>query len=97
MRNQESKDTKDMKYILQPLYGNIDRISSSRSKTYICQWCRIIHNRIVSYQTSDFLEKHTVNKHAGWTAYPGPADIQKFEREQKEKLQLKRNMETESD
>jgi hypothetical protein len=99
MRNQESKDTKDMKYILQPLYGNqdIDRISSSRSETYICQWCRIIHNRIVIYQTSDFLEKHTVNKHAGWTAYPGPADIEKFEQKQKEKLQLKRNMETESD
>jgi len=90
MRSQESKETKDMKGILQPLCGNqnIARISSSNSKTHICQWCRIIHNRIVCYQTSDFLENHTVNKHAGLTAYPGPADIQKFEQEQKKKQQL---------
>jgi hypothetical protein len=87
IQNRELKDMKYMKDILQSLYGyqDIDRISSLNSKTYICQWCRILHNRIVCYQTTDFLERHTVDKHAGWTAYPGPADILKFEQEQKER------------
>jgi hypothetical protein len=97
IQNQEPKDTKDTKDILQASYGISIITGISSSNSYICQWCRILRNRIVCYQTSDFLERHTVEKHAGWTAYPGPADIQKFEREQKEKLQLKRNMETESD
>jgi hypothetical protein len=100
IQNREVKDMRDMKDFVQSSYGNPNMAEIStcrRSKAYICQWCRIIHNRIASYQTSDFLEKHTVNKHAGWTAYPGPADIQKFEREQMEKQQLKRNMETKSD
>ena len=92
IQNQELKAMKDTKGILQPSYGNqkIARISSSNSKTYICQWCRITCNRIICYQTLDFLEKHTINKHPGRTAYPGPVDIQKYEWELMEKQESRK-------
>jgi hypothetical protein len=89
-QNQELKGVKDSKDIPQCYYENLNIVGISSSKTYICQWCRILLNRIVCYQASDFLEKHTVAKHPGLTAYPGPVDIQKFEREQKEKQQPER-------
>lgn len=78
IQNLELKDTKD---ILQPYYGNQNIGEGSRTRTSTCLCCR------VCYLTLDFLEKHTVDRHPGLTAYPGPADIQKFEREQREKQQ----------
>jgi hypothetical protein len=50
--------------------------------TYSCAYCSISKiESITSFNTSDLLERHVIRKHPGWTAYPGPADIQKFERE----------------
>ena len=54
--------------------------------TYSCAYCRISkYGNIPSFNTSDLLERHVIKKHPGWTAYPGSADIQKFEREFREK------------
>ena len=46
-------------------------------------------------QTTHDYEVHIVTRHLGKPAYPGPADIQKFERERKEKQQKKREEEEE--
>jgi hypothetical protein len=65
--------------------------------TYSCSYCRISsHESIASFGTSDLLERHVIKKHSGWTAYPGPADIEKFAWEQKEKQQQKRKKEGDS-
>ena len=54
--------------------------------TYSCAYCNISNGgSATSFITSDLLERHVVTKHAGWTAYPGAIDIQKFELREKEK------------
>jgi hypothetical protein len=54
--------------------------------TYSCAYCSISKvGSITSFSTSDLLERHVIKKHQGWTAYPGSVDIQKFEREFREK------------
>jgi hypothetical protein len=58
--------------------------------TFSCEYCRIISSiskssnyniSPSSFDTLDLYERHIVKNHAGHTAYPGPADIQRFERE----------------
>jgi hypothetical protein len=69
---------------------HLNNATGHHSNAYICKWCQITSNRIICYQTSDYLEKHAVVKHPGLTAYPGPADIQKLEKELRAKQQRKR-------
>jgi hypothetical protein len=89
------------------LIGNPSVLSSAPSApsvqqpteefTYSCAYCSISKvESITSFNTSDLLERHVIKKHSGWTAYPGPADVQKFEREQKEKQQQKSKKEGDS-
>ena len=32
----------------------------------------------LKYENEDLLEEHVVQKHVGWTAYPGESDLEKF-------------------
>lgn len=66
--------------------------------TYSCDYCRISRSNgrsLTSFDSLDLKERHVIKKHSGWTAYPGSADIQKFEGEHKEKQQQKRRKEDE--
>lgn len=49
-----------------------------------CKYCTIL-GYIISFDNSDLLERHTVERHSGWTAFPGPPDLEKYKRELKEK------------
>jgi hypothetical protein len=55
--------------------------SSSCAK---CPYCSII-GYAMTFSNTDLLERHVVQRHAGWTAYPGPSDLEKFSRELKKK------------
>jgi hypothetical protein len=44
-----------------------------------CQYCDILGYDRIPYSDMDSLERHTIQKHpGGWTAYPGPADLERF-------------------
>ncbi|MGC1132328.1 MAG: hypothetical protein WA941_05870 [Nitrososphaeraceae archaeon] len=38
-----------------------------------------------TFSNADLLKRHVVQRHAGWTAYPGPPDLEKYRRELMEK------------
>ena len=88
--NQENLHTEDYN----PVHDSSTPPSTPSAKqpseelTYSCAYCSIMKGgSATSFITSDLLERHVVKKHAGWTAYPGPIDIQKFELREKEKDQ----------
>lgn len=42
----------------------------------------------MGFSNIDLLERHVVQRHPGWTAYPGQLDLDKYREEQKEKGQV---------
>lgn len=64
----------------QPQYNEAQMANS-------CEYCRIIdgNGNIYPFDSSDLYLRHVVKRHKGWTARPGPADIEKFKRELNEK------------
>jgi DNA replicative helicase MCM subunit Mcm2 (Cdc46/Mcm family) len=49
-----------------------------------CPYCNII-GYDMTFGNIDLLERHVVQRHRGWTTYPGPADLEKYKRELTEK------------
>lgn len=39
----------------------------------------------MTFSNTDSLERHVVQGHQGWTAYPGPPDLEKYKHEPSEK------------
>jgi hypothetical protein len=50
---------------------------------YFWPYCSIGNgnSNTTSFDTLDLKERHVIKKHPGWTAYPGPPDLQKYEKE----------------
>lgn len=66
--------------------------------SYSCDYCRIIHDinnciksskkyNKTSFDTLDLKERHVIMNHPGWSSYPGPPDLEKFEQELKKTRQ----------
>lgn len=49
-----------------------------------CPYCSII-GYDATFSNEDLFIRHVVQRHQGWTAYPGQPDLEKYKRERKEK------------
>jgi predicted transcriptional regulator len=61
-------------FSLHPPDKVIERFSNGK---YTCKYCKIVGYDL-KYENEDLLEEHVVQKHVGWTAYPGESDLEKF-------------------
>lgn len=57
------------------------------SSTHICPYCHI-QGYSMGFCNTDLLERHVIQRHAGWTAYPGPPDLEKYKHQLNEKGRL---------
>jgi hypothetical protein len=81
LENRGSDDTNDSNGIIRSSTSQ-QQIERDR---FFCKYYTILNNGNVTFTSSDLYIRHVVKSHKGWTAYPGSADIQKFEREFREK------------
>jgi hypothetical protein len=63
---------------------NVQDSGTSSGKTYPCPYCNVTQHDL-TFSTTDLLVRHVVQRHPGWTAYPGQPDIEKYTRELKDK------------
>ena len=59
-------------------------IPSPLSPLHPCPYCGIIGHD-TTFSNTDLLEKHVVQRHRGWTTYPGQPDLEKYKQELNEK------------
>jgi hypothetical protein len=52
-----------------------------------CPYCSI-NGYDIEFDSTDLLERHVIQRHAGWTAYPGPPDLEKYKQELNQKGKL---------
>lgn len=68
----ENDDVRGGEILLQPPDGDNDG-------SYSCPYCDS------KFDSEDLYVKHVVKRHVGWTAYPGPPDLEKYRRLQNDK------------
>jgi hypothetical protein len=61
-----------------------DSVQRKTTVDLICEYCHIL-DLSCSFSNFDAKERHVIKKHPGWTAYPGPPDLHKFECRLKER------------
>jgi hypothetical protein len=71
----------DLKIV--PSSKTSDQIEEN-SSGHKCPYYNII-GYDAKYSNTDLLERHVVQRHRGWTEYPGQPDLEKYKRELKEK------------
>jgi hypothetical protein len=60
--------------------------TNANTRIHTCRHCDCLGYDII-FCNSDLLERYTIDRHPGWTTYPGPADLEKYKRERMERGQ----------